>query len=111
MNLSRLRRMINDGDMSKSALHYLLQCGSECEYLDFKEQVHLDNEHNQVSLSKDIVGMRNIGGGYIVVGVQDKTWKARGLASMLQIETKLLRDMVQKCFGVQVDVDIVQHQI
>src|SRR5947209_17650495 len=53
--------------------------------------------------------MKNVGGGYIVVGVQDKTWSPIGLGAPLPYDGKLLRDVVRKCCGVDLDVDIVPH--
>jgi len=111
MNITRIRQMAAQGDMSKSALYYLLDCSGECEHLDYKEIIDLDNDHGCATLSRDIVGMKNVGGGYIVIGVQDKTWKSIGCTSRLLIDTKLLRDKVRKCTGLDIEVDIIQHEI
>lgn len=111
MNLTKLRQMIISGDMSASAVRYLLRSGGECEYLDFKEQLHTTTDYEIAALGRDIVGMKNVGGGYILIGVEDKTWKPVGINSLSQLDTKLLRDKVRKSTGLDLDVDIVQHSI
>lgn len=111
MNLTTLRNMIFQGDMSKEALRYLVRAGGECEYLDYKLQINVNIDHDLASISKDIVGMKNVGGGYIVVGVEDKTWKAVGLDHSLNLDTKLLRDKIRKSTGLDMEVDIVEHSI
>jgi len=45
MNISRIRQMAAQGDMSVDALRYLLDCHGECEHLDFKEHFDLDNDY------------------------------------------------------------------
>lgn len=69
MNLTVLRKMVRDGDMSKDGLRYLIRCNSECEYLDYKVQLNLNLDHDLASIARDIVGMKNVGGGYIVIGI------------------------------------------
>ena len=97
--------------MSVETLRYLIDCHGECEHLDFKELLELDKDHGRASLSKDLVGMKNVGGGYIVIGVKDKVWTPVGIKGRLDIDTKLLREIVIKCTGLSVEVDVVQHQI
>lgn len=97
--------------MSVQALRYLLDCGGECEYLDFKEQIFLGNDYGKACMGKDVVGMRNIGGGYIVVGVKDKTWEPVGLKLPVLEDTKILRDIVRQATGLSLEVDIVKHKI
>jgi hypothetical protein len=111
MNISRIRHSATQGDMSIEVLRYLIDSHGECEHLDFKETLELDNDHGRASLSKDIVGMKNVGGGYIVIGIKDKVWTPVGLDRRLEYDTKLLREAVLKCTGLSLEVDLVQHQI
>ena len=97
--------------MSVLALRYLLECRGECEHLDYKELLHLDNDHSQASFARDIVAMKNVGGGYIVVGVKDKTWEPVGLKQSLLEDTKRLRDVARKATGLDLAIDIVKHTI
>src|ERR1700686_4988260 len=99
MNLFKLRKMVADGDMSILALRYLLGCRGECEYLDYKEILSLDNDYGKACFARDILAMKNAGGGYIVVGVRDKSWEPIGLKNPIPEDTKLLRDLVRKITG------------
>jgi predicted HTH transcriptional regulator len=111
MNLSVLERMLRDGDMSADAARYLLNCGGECEFLDFKEDFHLEQDKSVCDFGKDALGMKNVGGGYIVIGVQDKTWKPLGLSSRLPYDSKMLRDKIRRAAGIDLEVDIVHHNL
>jgi len=111
MNLFRIRQMAIAGDMSVSALRYLLECRGECEYLDHKEELHLDNDFGLAGFARDVLGMKNVGGGYIIVGVRDKTWEPIGSKQIVAEDTKSLRDAVRKATGLEIDVDIVKHSI
>ena len=111
MNISRIRQMILDEDISTTALRYLLNCQGECEHLDFKLEIDLENDYSCASFSKDVVGMRNVGGGYIVIGVEDKSWKPIGLKKRIIYDTKMLREKVIKSTGLYAEIDIVQHEL
>ncbi len=111
MNFSTLLRMARQGDLSADACRYLLSAHGECEWLDYKEQLNLSNDAQLSEFVRDVLGMKNVGGGYIVVGVRDKTWEPVGLASRLPYDTKLLREKVLKACGVQLDLDVVQHEL
>src|SRR5579862_2366512 len=111
MNLLRIRQMAIAGDMSVSALRYLLECRGECEHLDYKEEIHLDNDFGLAGFARDVVGMKNAGGGYIIVGVRNKTWEPIGNNQTVAGDTKELRDAVRKATGLELDVDIVKHSI
>jgi hypothetical protein len=111
MNISRIQQMASQGDMSVDALRYLLDCHGECEHLDFKADFELETDYGCASFSKDAVGMKNVGGGYIIIGVEDKTWKKRGVTKRLSYDTKILRDKIRKATGLEIESDIVQHEI
>jgi hypothetical protein len=57
MNLSALERMAQDGDMSADALRYLLSCKGECEWLDLKEELYIDNEKELCSFARDVLDL------------------------------------------------------
>lgn len=111
MNISKIRQMAVDGDMSVNALRYLIDCHGECEHLDYKENVDLGHDHGCASFAKDVIAMKNVGGGYLVIGVRDKTWTPVGIAQRLAYDTKAIRDKVRKATALDLDVDIVQHEI
>jgi predicted HTH transcriptional regulator len=102
--------MINSGDASKKTLRDLLHSGGENEHIDFKEKFDITTDHQATDFSKDAVAMKNVGGGYIVLGVKDKTWQPVGFTAPLLIDTKMLRDAIQKTLGVYIEVDIVFHR-
>ncbi|HEY0607566.1 MAG TPA: tetratricopeptide repeat protein [Herpetosiphonaceae bacterium] len=97
--------------MSAQALRYLLECNGECEHLDYKEMLHLSIDRDTASFGRDVVGMKNVGGGYIVVGVKDKTWEPVGLQESFPEDTKRLRDVVKKATGLDLNVDVVKHKL
>lgn len=111
MNLSILDRMIKDGDMSSDATRYLLTCRTECEWLDYKEVINIDSDKELCDFGKDVLAIKNVGGGYILIGVQDNTWMPVGLKKKLVYDSKLLRDKVRRATGVDLEVDIVHHTI
>ena len=111
MNLSKLRQMSVAGDMSVQALQYLLNCRGECEHLDYKEALNLKIDHVCAGFGRDVVAMRNVGGGYIVVGVKDKSWTCVGLDQHFEQDTKQLRDLVRKATGLDIEVDVVTSKI
>ena len=103
--------MASRGNMSAEALRYLLECHGECEHLDYKSLIRLDNHRGCAGFSRDALGIKNVGGGYLVVGVKDKTWEPVGLPAPLSYDTKMLRDKVRKCTGIEIEVDIVHHTL
>ena len=111
MNLAILQRMIRDGDLSVQALQYLLGCKSECEWLDYKESLVLDQDAQLAAFARDMLALRNVGGGYQVIGVKDKTWEPVGLVDRLPYDAKLLRDKVRRASGITLEIDIVQHSL
>lgn len=111
MNLSILQRMIREGDLSIAALRYLIECRAECEWLDYKETLTFDHDTQIAAFARDMLAMRNVGGGYEVIGVKDKTWEPAGLDSALPYDGKILRDKVMKASGITLSIDIVQHEI
>lgn len=88
MNLATIERMVRDGDLSLDALKYLVDCRGECEWLDFKQLFRLESDYDISAFAKDALAMKNTGGGYLVIGVQDKTWVPVGLASELPYDAK-----------------------
>ncbi len=111
MNLSIIERQVRESDVSIDALRYLLSCNCECAWLDHKELLALDNEKQLCDFAKDILALKNVGGGYIIVGVQDRTWKPVGITSELPYDSKLLRDKVRRATNLELDVTIVHHRL
>ncbi|MBI2616151.1 MAG: putative DNA binding domain-containing protein [Gemmatimonadetes bacterium] len=111
MNLAFLERMASEGDLSKDAFRYLLQCRGESEWLDYKQELNLELDTELCDFARDILALKNVGGGYIVVGVKDKTWEQVGLPGPCPYDSKLLRDKVMRATGVQLAGDVVCHSV
>lgn len=111
MNRSIVERMVREGDLSIDALQYLLQCRCEFEWLDYKEDLPLERDKQLCEFAKDVIALKNTGGGYLVVGVKDKSWEAVGIPAPLPYDTKGLRDKIRRASGLDLDVDIVHHEI
>jgi hypothetical protein len=73
MNFATPEKMISEGDLSRQAFRYLLECRGECEWLDYKETLRLEHGAELSAFARDILAFKNVGGGYIAVGVRDKT--------------------------------------
>ena len=111
MNFAKLERMVVEGDMSKDALIYLIHCRTECEWLDYKEALSLEHDSQLCNFSKDIVALKNVGGGYLVIGIRDKNWDVVGIKEAIKFDSKQLQDKVKKCTGLSLDIFIVHHEI
>lgn len=111
MNLAIIERMVRQGDMSREALRYLIEARGECEWLDFKETLEVSHDAQVCDLGRDALALKNVGGGYLVIGVKDKTWQPVGLQHALPLDTKLLRDQIRRATGVDLDADIVHHEL
>jgi tetratricopeptide (TPR) repeat protein len=111
MNLSTLERMAGQGDLSREAFRYLLDCRGECEWLDYKESLKLDEDAELCAFAKDVLAFKNVGGGYLLVGVKDKTWDQIGLTSVFPYDSKQLRDKILRATGIQLDIDVVDNKL
>jgi hypothetical protein len=109
MNFATLERMVSDGDLSSDGFRYLLGCRGECEWLDYKESLRLEHEAELCAFSRDALALKNVGGGYILVGVKDRTWEQVGIGQPFAYDSKLLRDKIQHATGVQLEIDVVCH--
>jgi tetratricopeptide (TPR) repeat protein len=111
MNLAIIERMVRQGDMSREALRYLIEAHGECEWLDYKEHLEATHDARVCELGRDTLAMKNVGGGYLVIGVKDQTWAPTGLQRPLPLDTKLLRDQIRRATGLDLDADIVHHDL
>ncbi|MGV7976590.1 MAG: NB-ARC domain-containing protein [Anaerolineaceae bacterium] len=103
--------MAVEGDLSAAGCRYLLDCHCECEHLDYKVALNIGNDHNAIGIVKDIIGMKNTGGGYLLIGVEDKTWNPIGIDKTTGLDTKMLRDQVVKYSGLTIELDFIEHKI
>lgn len=111
MNFAILERMVREGDLSKGAFRYLLDCRGECEWLDYKEELHFESDAQICAFAKDALALKNVGGGYMVAGVKDKSWDQVGLHGGFGYDSKQLRDKVLRASGVSLELDVVTHEL
>lgn len=111
MRYSELRKRAADCDLNRPWCLQLLESPCECEWVDYKESLLLDSRKGQASFAKDSLAIRNSGGGYIVLGVKDKTWECIGLESPYPHDAKELIDKVRKVTGIDLEIRIAQHQL
>ena len=111
MNFANLQKMISEGDLSRDAFRYLLECRGECEWLDYKESLSLEHERSCVH-SHMISWLSRIWAvttswpacGTII-------WEQVGLSQPMPYGSKFLREQMIRATGVSLDVDIVTHSI
>ena len=111
MKYSELRKHASDCDLSRSWCLQLLEAPFECEWVDYKELLFLDSPKGEASFAKDALAIHNSGGGYIVIGVQDKTWKRIGLKAPFPYDAKELIDKTRKVTGLELEIRIAQHDL
>ncbi len=102
--------MLREVDLSLDALRFLLQFGSECEWLDYKSELRIEIDKEKADFARDVLAMKNMGGGYFVVGVEDKTWRPVGMATRLPYDSKMLRDKARGASGVDLEINAVHHE-
>src|SRR5436309_2824290 len=89
-------------ELALDRLISLLASPCETEKLDFKERLDLANSRDRVELAKDVLAMANRGGGYIVIGIEDKTRRKVGISRELSEalrDAKTVNDQLKKYCG------------
>jgi CheY-like chemotaxis protein len=82
----------------------LLLLGLESRDLDYKEDLDLESKVGRASIAKDFIGMANVGGGTIIVGVRESkpgVFKLVGVPDdrLAFFETTRLNDIVRPYIG------------
>src|SRR6266704_1341244 len=86
----------------------LIHRGYETPDLDFKVQFD-DSTGAWMELAKDILGLANYGGGYIVIGVTDGDFKPVGVDESFHKDTQDWIDKVSKWFDARPNLDYYEH--
>jgi len=72
--------MVSTRDERAEQLRKLIQRREEGRDLDYKEDLHLDSNGDKAEFVKDVLALANSARvGYIVTGIEDKTWKPLGI--------------------------------
>ena len=88
----------------------LIHKGFESPDLDFK--LEFDNsEQAWMEIAKDIFGMANYGGGHIVIGVEDGTFKPIGLDVSFHKDAQEWIDKISKWITGKIAIDYIEHVI
>jgi predicted HTH transcriptional regulator len=86
--LESILQAIRSGRLDDSLAEELVTKQFESQLWDFKEELNLDSI-GKAELAKDCAALHNTDGGYIIVGVKDKTWEVLG------VEESILRSIDQ----------------
>lgn len=86
----------SEDPLSAEAINFLLQCGEENAFVDFKETFQIDNEKEWLEITKDVSAFVNTNGGYLVFGVRDKTYEHIGLEESVSLELADVNRVMQK---------------
>lgn len=109
MNRAVIEKKLCECDLSRETFDFLLNCRCEFEWLDYKLNLRLKDERELAKFAKDALGMKNMGGGYIILGVRDRTWEPKGLQCPFPYDAKELRDKVFKATGLNIEIFVVSH--
>lgn len=87
----------------------LIHRGYESPDLDYKKDFDNTTE-SWMELAKDIYGMANYGGGYIIIGVEDGTFKPVGLATSFHIDSQIWADRISRWIPDHVNITYLEYQ-
>lgn len=85
--------------LSDLACHGLLEFKEEDDRIDFKVSFDPSSERSWIDLAVDCAAFANTNGGYIIVGVADKTWECAGIAPEAALalgDTKQLLERINR---------------
>lgn len=78
--MENIKDIINSKDpLSKSAIDLLLKYREEDLFVDYKENFDLRSQKEWLGITIDAVAFANTHGGYIVFGIEDSTFKLKGI--------------------------------
>jgi len=115
-------RVLIDGDFSAERLQMLIKLGVEEERLDYKSEYNLSDSKgtkDKVELVRDIVGMVNTYGGYIVLGVHEvknstgKRFSPKGMSpeACTFLDVSDLRQQVEAYVTERIEIQFKLHTL
>lgn len=87
----------------------LINQGYESNDLDYKEEFNKDSIGDWMELAKDVYGISNFGGGYIVIGVEDGTFKKKGLDVNFHLDSTEIKQKVSKWVTGNIRLEFIEH--
>ncbi|AUO12338.1 helix-turn-helix domain-containing protein [Priestia megaterium] len=96
---------------SKDKFFELLASGREDDKWDFKQDIKLKPKESFYQFLKDVLAFSNTGGGYLLLGVEDKTHHLVGVKS--KVDEAELGDKIEANLGYAIKVDILyfKHKV
>ncbi|MED2706602.1 helix-turn-helix domain-containing protein [Bacillus toyonensis] len=83
--------------VSKQQFFELYRTGREDDQCDFKEELHLKSKEHFYAFLKDLLAFSNSDGGYLLLGVEDKTLKLVGVKE--KIDESNLGEKIEATLG------------
>ena len=77
--------------------------------VDYKEKFRDDDIGSWMELAKDVYGMANNGGGYIVIGVEDGTFKPKGLEESFHIDSQVWTSKLSKWVNESIEISYYEY--
>jgi len=71
---------------------------------EYKSIIDWTNDTAKIKYLKELVALSNAGGGYLIFGIDDKTYKPTGLSEQKSIDLKLITDWHQKYFAPAIEI-------
>lgn len=95
-------------ELTSELAEELVHRGYESPDLDYKEK--FDNSTGSwMETAKDIYGMANHGGGHIIFGVQDATFKPIGIDENFHIDSQTWADKFSKWIDGKINITYLEH--
>lgn len=97
-------------EISPELADELIHKGYEAPDLDYKLSFD-DTTRAWMELAKDVFGMANFGGGYIVIGIEDGTFKPIGVDVTFHIDTQKWVDRISKWATGRIDISYLEFEL
>jgi hypothetical protein len=97
-----------NAELTPEVAESLIDQGFESPNLDYKAQ--FDNTPGAwMEVAKDVYGMANAGGGYIVFGVEDGTFKPVGMDESFHVDSQTWADKFSKWINGKITLSYLEH--
>ena len=77
---------------------------------EYKSIIDWRNDNAKMKYLKELVALSNGGGGYLIFGIDDKTYKPTGLLGEKAIDLKFITDWHQKYFSPAIEIKGTAYQ-
>ncbi|MEK0315061.1 RNA-binding domain-containing protein [Cohnella sp. 56] len=103
--METILQAIRNGRLDDSLAEELVTKQFESQLWDFKKELNLDSV-GKAELARDCAALHNTDGGYIIVGVEDKTWEVLGVEESIlrSIDQTHINNAIQSYVGERLSV-------